>query len=156
MSPRPGGHLFAMRQTRGVSRWVCPRCDREFGVVNQAHTCVPGISVDELLSRHPAWVGDVYRALVDHLRTLGPIHEDAVDVGVFLKSDRSIAEFRPQVRAVKLWIVLPVAVDDARLTRVAGGGTRIIYHAKLGGPDDVDEQLCGWLGLAYDFATNHD
>src|SRR6476620_1946063 len=41
----------------GVARWVCPNCEREFASANQAHFCVPGITVDALLARHPAWVG---------------------------------------------------------------------------------------------------
>ena len=35
-----------VRQNRPMVRWVCPRCDREFGGVNQAHVCAPGITVD--------------------------------------------------------------------------------------------------------------
>ena len=26
-----------------VTRWLCPKCDREFASVNHAHVCVPGI-----------------------------------------------------------------------------------------------------------------
>ena len=82
---------MTIRHTRGVARWICPRCEREFGKVNQAHVCVPGITVEELLSRHPGWVGEIYAAVLDRLRRVGPVHEDAVNVGVFLKSDRQIA-----------------------------------------------------------------
>jgi hypothetical protein len=69
-----------------VTRWACPRCGREFGSANQAHTCVPGITVDELLARHPAWVADIYTAVIDRLRRFGPIYEDAVNVGVFSRA----------------------------------------------------------------------
>jgi ribosomal protein S27AE len=95
-----GGELFQrpnalpMGQIGDVTRWACPRCGREFGSANQAHTCVPGITVDELLARHPAWVADIFTAVIDRLRQLGPIYEDAVNVGVFLKSHRKIAEVR--------------------------------------------------------------
>jgi hypothetical protein len=41
------------------------------------------------------------RLVSDHrtLGRLGPVHEDAVNVGIFLKNDRKIAEFRPRVRS---------------------------------------------------------
>jgi hypothetical protein len=71
-----------------VTRWVCPNCDREFASANQAHVCVPGITVNTLLARHPRWVSEIYGAVIEHLSTLGPVHEDAVYVGIFLKSDR--------------------------------------------------------------------
>jgi hypothetical protein len=90
-----------------VTRWVCPNCDREFASANQAHVCVPGITVDKLLARQPRWASEIYGAVIDHLRSLGPIHEDAVNVGIFLKSDRKIAEFRPRVRSVLFSLYLP-------------------------------------------------
>ena len=89
-----------------VTRWVCPNCEREFASVNQAHICVPGITVSDLLNRHPRWVTAIYAAVIEHLRILGPVHEDAVNVGIFLKSDRKIAEFRPRVRSVSLSLYL--------------------------------------------------
>jgi hypothetical protein len=95
-----------------MARWTCPDCEREFGARNQAHVCSPGISVDELLGRHPDWVGEIYEAVMEPLRGLGPVHEDAVNVGIFLKSDRKLAEFRPRVRSVLLHIVLPTIRDD--------------------------------------------
>ena len=32
-----------------MSRWVCPQCGREFGIVHQAHTCRPGCSLEVVL-----------------------------------------------------------------------------------------------------------
>jgi hypothetical protein len=89
-------------ESGAVSRWACPRCEREFGAANQAHTCAPGISVAELLERHPAWVAEIYAAVVEPVQALGPVHEDAVNVGIFLKAQRKFAEFRPRVRSVLL------------------------------------------------------
>ena len=74
---------------------------------------MPGITVDDLLARHPAWVAEIYGAVIEHLSSLGPIHEDAVNVGIFLKSDSKIAEFRPRVRSVLLSLYLPYEVTDA-------------------------------------------
>jgi hypothetical protein len=54
-----------------MPRWTCPRCDREFERVNQSHECAPGITTTELLSRHPAWVGEIYDRIISHLRSLG-------------------------------------------------------------------------------------
>jgi hypothetical protein len=137
-----------------MSRWVCPNCEREFGRANQGHTCVPGITVEELLGRHPERFTEIYERILDALRPLGPVHEDAVEIGVFLKSDRKIAEFRPQVRAVQLYLVLPEPRADPRVQRVMPGGDRHWHVIKLREPDDVDEQLRDWLAEAYDFGTD--
>ena len=137
-----------------MARWICPNCEREFGRARQAHTCVPGITVEELLSRHPPWVTEVYAAVIDTLRTAGPVHEDAVDVGIFLKSDRSIAQFRPQVRSAQLWFFLPYRLEDERISRVVATGVdRFVHLVKLTTPDDVDDQLRTWLTESYDANT---
>ncbi len=144
-----------VRQTRPMARWVCPRCDREFGGVNQAHVCAPGITVDELLGRHPDWVGEIYAVVIGHLQALGPVHEDAVDVGIFLKSDRKIAEFRPLVRSVQLWLFLPDRREDPRISRsLPTGVDRFVHLIKLTAPEQVDAQVQEWLAESFDFNTD--
>jgi len=138
-----------------VARWICPRCEREFGKVNQSHVCVPGITVEELLSRHPGWVGEIYAAVLDRLRRVGPVHEDAVNVGVFLKSDRPIAQFRPRVRSVQLALFLPERIEDPRIARwMSTGAHRIVHIINLTGAEQVDDQLGRWLEESYDFNTD--
>ena len=134
---------------------MCPNCEREFASANQAHVCVPGITVDDLLTRHPRWVSEIYGAIIRHLKTLGPVHEDAVNVGIFLKSDRKIASFRPRVRSVLLSFFLPYELTDPRIARalpVAAG--RIAHMINLTSADQVDDQLREWLTEAYDFNTS--
>jgi hypothetical protein len=137
-----------------VARWICPNCEREFGRTRQPHVCVPGITVEELLSRHSPWVAEVYAAVIDALRAVGPVHEDAVDVGIFLKSDRSIAQFRPHVRSIQLWIFLPHRLGDERTSRVVLTGVdRYVHLVKLTRPAEVDDQVCAWLTESYDANT---
>ena len=133
---------------------MCPNCEREFASANQAHVCVPGITVSDLLARHPGWVSEIYDAVIEHLSSLGPIHEDAVNVGIFLKSDRKIAEFRPRVRSVLLSVFLPYELTDARIARTLPAAEgRVIHLIKLTSADQVDDQLCEWLTAAFDFNT---
>jgi hypothetical protein len=84
-----------------VTRWTCPQCDREFGSANQAHTCIPGCTVDATFAGRPAAQRAVYDAILAHLVTLGPVHEDAVGVGVLLKRDRKLAEIWPGSRRTR-------------------------------------------------------
>jgi Domain of unknown function (DUF5655) len=117
--------------------------------------CVPGVTVNDLLGRHPRWVSEIYAAIIEHLRRLGPVHEDAVNVGIFLKSDRKIAEFRPRVRSVLLSLYLPYDLTDARIARTLPvAADRIVHMIKLTGVDQVDDQLREWLSEAYDFNTD--
>ena len=83
------------------------------------------------------------------------MHEDAVDVGIFLKSDRKIAEFRPRVRSVQLWLFLPDRRDDPRITRSAAtGADRFVHLIKLTAPEQVDAQVQEWLAESFDLNTD--
>jgi hypothetical protein len=137
-----------------VSRWICPRCEREFGAANQAHTCVPGISVDELLARHPPWIAEIYAAVIETVHPLGPMHEDAVNVGIFLKAQRKFAEFRPRVRSALLWIQLPDEHLVPAVARVVRAGSTYAHGVVLTSPGQVDEEVRTLLELAYDFAAD--
>jgi Domain of unknown function (DUF5655) len=111
--------------------------------------------VAELLSRHPAWVSEIYDRIISHLSSLGPIHEDAVDVGIFLKSDRKIAEFRPLVRSANLYLFLPDARDDPRSVRsVRTSADRFVHMIKLTSAAEVDAGMLSWLTESYDLNTD--
>jgi hypothetical protein len=137
-----------------VTRWQCPRCDREFGAARQSHTCVPGGTVDDTFASHPPAQRAIYDAIIGYLRSLGPVHEDAVTVGVFLKRDRKLAEVRPRSRDVALGIYLPYPVAHPRISRVIRvGGTRVVHQMVLRTVDDVDDEVRGWLAQAFEHAS---
>jgi hypothetical protein len=134
---------------------MCPRCDREFGRPNQAHTCVPGGTVDAAFAGHPPWMRTAYNEILAHVESLGPVHEDAVSVGVFLKSDRKLAEIRPRSRDVSLALYLPRPVNDSRIARVIERGRpRVVHVLLLREPADVDDQVRSWLTQAFLHASD--
>ena len=138
-----------------MSRWTCPRCDREFGRARQSHVCVPGCTVEECFAPWPPVYREIYDRMMDHLTTLGPLHADAVGVGVFLKSDRKLAEVRPKARSLNLALFLPHPVEHARIARRwPTVGERTPHVIKLLDPGEVDEQLLAWLTESYDAATD--
>lgn len=66
-----------------VARWTCPGCDREFGRERQSHVRVPGRSVDDCFAGRAAGQREAVDALMAHVAALGPVHVDAVRVGMF-------------------------------------------------------------------------
>ncbi len=137
-----------------MARWVCARCDREFGRANQSHTCVPGGTVEESFAGRPDYQAEAYRRIMAHMAALGPVHADSVTVGVFLKSDRKFAEIRPMARGLSVGLLMSRPIDDTRASRVeriASG--RFASFVRITDPDQVDDVLCGWLTEAYDDAT---
>jgi hypothetical protein len=130
-------------------RWICPQCDREFGRARQSHVCVPGCTVDATFAGRPATQRAAYDAILAHVRDEGTVHEDAVQVGVFLKAEQKFAEVRPMARALSLLLVLPREVDDPRVLRRAPlAQGRFLHVIRLRGEEDVDVQLRAWLSEA--------
>ncbi|GIF73221.1 DUF5655 domain-containing protein [Asanoa siamensis] len=137
-----------------MSRWTCPSCEREFGRSNQWHVCVPAGTVDETFAPHrPEW-RLIFDAILAHVEDLGPVHTDAVRIGVFLKTERTLAEVRPRARAVDLMLVLPHAIDSDRIRRTmrtsADLTTSVVALTNAG---QVDDQVRAWLTEAYDAAS---
>ena len=138
-----------------MARWTCPHCDREFGRARQGHTCVPGCTVDETFTGHSPEQRAVYDAILAHVQSLGPVHEDAVGVGVFLKRDRKLAEVRPRSRDVWLALYLPRTVHDPRIARVLEPGSpRVVHVLTLRAASEVDDQVRDWLTEAFLLASD--
>jgi hypothetical protein len=111
------------------------------------HVCVPGTTVDAVFASRPAYMREVYDQLLARLRLSGPVHEDAVTVGVFLKAERKIAEVRPMVRAVKVFVMLPRPVEGARQSSASSW-----YLARSFTSAEVPEEFLELLDEAYDAA----
>jgi hypothetical protein len=133
-----------------VARWTCPLCEREFDRARQAHTCLPGNTITETFAGGREWQRPVCDAVIAYVETLGPLHVDAVGVGVFLKHQRKFAELRPMARALSLALVLPRPVHDDRFVRrLTGSAERFWHFVRLTDAGDVDDQLRDWLAEAY-------
>lgn len=130
--------------------WICPDCKRMFRRAGQAHECAPAMGLEEYFSTGPPHERPVFEAVMRHLETVGPIHVEPVSVGIFLKRAQTFAQLRPKQRWVALSFGLPRRVSHPTITRKVIPYSGRYYHvANLTGPDDVDDQLRGWLTEAY-------
>lgn len=132
-----------------MTGWTCPDCGRLFAR-KQGHDCAPGLTVEEYFATGPAHERPVYDAVLAHLRRLGPVHEDVVSVGIFLKNPHKFAELRPMQRWVALSFWLDRRATHPTITRkVNKYGARYWHTANLASPDDLDDQLRDLLTEAY-------
>ena len=131
--------------------WRCPACGRGFANRNQTHTCAPLAGLDaQLAGRSPEVVETFWRLLRAAERN-GP-------VTVLPERTRIAFQVRMSFAAVSLrrhhlvgHVVLARRLDDPRFTRIEVYSPRNVLHAfRLDSPDDVDEQVAGWLAEAYE------
>jgi hypothetical protein len=115
---------------------------------------VPGGTEADAFREHPDQF-QIYQRLKAHIEGLGPVHVDAVKVGVFLLSDRKFAEIRPKARGLAVYLMASRAVDHPsvrRSERIAAN--RIWTTIRLTDPSEVDDGLLEWITMAYDEATD--
>ena len=134
--------------------WVCPDCQRTFARTRQGHECAPALSLEEYFSTGPERERPIFEAVKAHLDTLGPIYVEPVSVGIFLKKPATVAQLRPATRWVDLSFSLRRQLRDRRIVRkpYAHGDGRWWHSARLVGPEDVDDEVRGWLTEAYEQA----
>ena len=130
--------------------WTCPDCARQFGRAKQSHMCSPGLTVEEYFSTGPAHERPIFDAVMAHMRTVGPVHVEPVQVGIFLKRARTFAELRPKDR----WVALTFSLDhEARhrtiVRKVMPYSGRYFHAANIASPDDIDDDIRTWLTEAY-------
>jgi len=114
------------------------------------------MTLDEYFATGPAHERPVFDAVLDHVQTLGPVHVEPVSVGIFLKATGSWVELRPKTRWVALSFPLARRLspategDGKRITRKpVEAGSKIFHFVNLHGPDDVDDEVKGWLTESY-------
>jgi Domain of unknown function (DUF5655) len=134
-----------------VPLWVCPACDRTFANRNQTHTCAPLSEVDAHFARSEPHVRAIFDLVLDAVRSLGPVDVLAQRSRIALHVRMSFAAFTPRSRSLDGHLVLAREAPGPRWTRVETYSPRNVLHAfRLGSPEEVDEELRGWLAEAYD------
>ena len=114
---------------------------------------MPGGTVDASFAGHPLAYREMYDDFMEDLRSLGPVHEDAIGVGVFLKHELKFAEIRPKARSLQVAFVLPRLLEDPRISRAMRVSADRFWHVvKLTDVAQVDDDLREWLAEAYDAA----
>jgi hypothetical protein len=133
-----------------MAEWTCPECGRLFHR-KQSHACSPGMSVEEYFSTGPPWERPVYEAVMDHRRTVGPVHVEPVQVGIFLKNPRKFAELRPKTRWVAIAFPLSRRASHPTISRKVNEYNGRYWHVcNVKDPSEIDDALRELLTEAYE------
>jgi hypothetical protein len=108
------------------------------------------MTLADYLATGPDHERPIVEAVLAHVETLDDVHVEPVSVGIFLKRRTTFAELRPMTRWEALSLGLPRLVRDARISRKPiEYGHRWYHVVNLRHPDEVDDQVRGWLTEAY-------
>lgn len=108
------------------------------------------MTVEEYFSTGPSHERPVYEAIMAHMSGVGPVHVEAVSVGIFLKKARTFVELRPMAKWVAVSFSLPRPAHHRTITRKIVQYHGNYYHvANVGAPEDLDDALLGLITEAY-------
>ena len=129
--------------------WRCPSCGREFRHRNQAHSCV-SVSVDDHFDGKPPKLRQIYENLLAEITKSGPVRTDAVKTSINIANRAHFAMVYVLSSCLKLEFLFDKPLDSPRIVKsqqISEG--KYIHFVKLFETGDIDEQLRGWLRVAY-------
>lgn len=133
-----------------MKRWTCPVCGRTFGKTGQGHLCLPVRALDDFLASQPDDLRGVFEAVIDHISRF----EDAIiepgDAYLMLKRSRKFAALTARRKWVRMWFILPFAIDDDRIQSRSSGSYGVAHFVQLREASDVDDAIRAWLTEAYE------
>ena len=92
----------------------------------------------------------IYTRLLEALRTLGPFQEEPKKTSIHLVRNVGFAGVHPRKSYLYLNLHNDYPIDNPRVAKTEQvSKNRFHNELKLNSPDEVDEELIGWLKDAY-------
>ncbi|MDQ6669593.1 MAG: DUF5655 domain-containing protein [Chloroflexota bacterium] len=107
------------------------------------------MSLDAYFASGRAFERPIFEAVRAHLEAVGPLHIEAVMVGILFKRQRTFVELRPKRDRVVLSLLLSRPLSHPRIVKTYGSGGRMAYFIDLRTPAEVDEDVRDLLTEAY-------
>jgi hypothetical protein len=129
--------------------WTCPKCGRRFVGRNMWHACGDH-SVEKFLEGK----GERARELFDRFESLiaacGPYEVAPAKTRVaFMGRVRFASVNSVSDRAMNVHFGLPRALRHPRVRKVEQFGSWYVHHLRVSAPDELDDELLGWLRESY-------
>lgn len=129
--------------------WTCPDCSRLFHNVNNAHSCMARIGVEEHLAGKPAGVAEAYRRFEAMLREIGPITVEPLKSRIAFKARTTFAGATFTKGMMRAGFVLARRLEDPRMKVDAYGG-RHVHTLEVTEPGQLSDDLRVPLAEAYE------
>lgn len=133
--------------------WTCPNCGRQFHNINNAHSCMARIGVEEHLAGRPVGVAEAYRRFEAMVREIGPITVEPLKSRIAFKARTTFAGATFTNKTLRAGFVLARRLDDPRL-KVDTYGGRHVHTLEVSEPTQLTDDLRDWLAEAYRLGTD--
>jgi hypothetical protein len=144
-----GRALVRERETLAMS-WTCPRCGRTFAREDQFHSHETE-EVDGHFAGRPERLRESFDELVASLPP--DVQVEALRSVIVLSARRTFSYVVVQAKRLLVGVFLERPLDSPRVVKVdhvSAHKCGSVVHVH--GPDDVDDELRGWLRQAYELS----
>ena len=135
-----------------MTHWTCPTCNRRFTRPNQRHACGTG-DREAVLRNRPSAVVDLYTALEEFAKALGPVEFVTRERYVLLRSRRVFADVAIMSDALRLAIHLGRKAEHASFIKIVADRNSVTCVAKLRAMDELEE-MKPFLREAYEHSIS--
>jgi hypothetical protein len=134
--------------------WRCPTCGQTFVTRNMPHSCQV-VPLDDHFAASEPNVRATFDALRASVEALGPVTLNATKSRVSFQARMRFAGIeRPRKRHLNATFVLTRPIESERFARVEFVPPYYyVRRLRLERPEDVDDELRGWLAEAYEVGT---
>lgn len=132
-----------------TNNWRCPKCRREFGKVNQAHSCVKYPLLRHFQNKPLA------KALFTDLKTkirktIGPVKVESLPCCIHLVSSYTFSGAWAMKNGLRMDFRLSRAIKSQRFWKTLRmSPNRYLYYVEVGKKPEIDAELLRWLKEAY-------
>lgn len=128
--------------------WRCPVCGQTFTGRNMPHSCQV-VPLDRHFAGRPPQLRAAFDAFVAAARENGPVTINATKSRITLQARMRFAGVEPRRDHLRAHLVLTRPIADERLTVEHLPPRYYLHRLPLRRPEDVDDQVRGWLRDAY-------
>lgn len=128
--------------------WTCPSCGRSFKQINQMHSCEVFDLERHLVGKSSAIVG-LYHLLAGAMRGMESVETVPMKSTILFRVNTVFASVAVRRQWLDVYFTLASRQASERIRFVErASATRFVHRIRISSPDDIDEQLTGWLAEA--------
>ncbi len=131
--------------------WECLDCNKLFVTANSWHSCHRG-SVDEFFVGKPEALRSTFERCLEVAESFGPVVVDVARTRISIQARvwfAGVARARKDSLILGFW--LKHRIESPRFTKVELiPPANWVYQFAAATPEDVDDEVAGWLAAAYE------
>ncbi len=133
--------------------WTCPSCGRAFKQRNQMHTCEV-FDLERHLTGKSSGIAGLYHLLAGAVSKMGSVEIVPMKSSILFRVKTVFATVRVRRHWLDVYFSLAYELRGERIRTIEkASAARFVHRVRVSSPDDVDDELLGWLAEARELSS---